>query len=150
MAAGVVERVAEAALQGRGEGAPDVRIEHPLPPHPVRPGLAGTTFERDIDAAVEWIEFDVDTRYIYLFKGDQCVEYDFDKKQGGRARDIGENWPGLGGTDFAGAQAPVVTAPAARATYTITFTNPDDGEEPESYGKVWLTTEDGVSFRLWT
>ncbi|MFI7317123.1 hemopexin repeat-containing protein [Streptomyces venezuelae] len=64
-------------------------------------GLAGTTFERDIDATVEWIDFAADIRYTYFFKGDQCLKYYPAKDEVVRGPvSIAQAWPELAKVGF--------------------------------------------------
>ncbi|MFE0172377.1 hemopexin repeat-containing protein [Streptomyces sp. NPDC059002] len=121
-------------------------------------GLKDAGFDRDIDAVVGrrvregFLGSDKKADYAYFFKGDKYLRYDLinDKTIGGPST-ISGAWAALKGTDFAGAEAPTPTAKVARATYTVTFSNPgDDGGTPEPYGKIWLQTKDGTEFRLWT
>ncbi|MFI7317122.1 hemopexin repeat-containing protein [Streptomyces venezuelae] len=73
------------------------------------PGLKEAGFDSGLDDAVFWNVKEVlgaiQHRSIYFFKGDKYLKYDFDKDQGGQARDIAQNWPDLG---------PAATSPPPR------------------------------------
>ncbi|QDQ09963.1 hemopexin repeat-containing protein [Streptomyces spectabilis] len=119
-------------------------------------GLEQAGFDSGIDATTRREVFPrtpgaVSDRYAYFFKGDQYLMYDMSNDEVvARPRSIAGGWGQLSGTDFARADAPVATERVARASYTIAFANPGESEDPEPRGKVWLQTEDGTPFRLWT
>ncbi|MFD7659346.1 hypothetical protein ACFV4N_35675 [Actinosynnema sp. NPDC059797] len=103
-----------------------------------RPGLHDTQFADAIDAAVPFSYRPDPTRlvpppeqeYVYIFRGDQYVRYDFKNEQiiyG--PLDIGQWWPG---TKDAG------------------FDRDIDAAFLDPYGSISLNLKDGRHFRIWT
>lgn len=120
------------------------------------PALKRVGFDRDLDAAVTTAEQphgygNIETT-VHFFKGDQHVAYDYagNTLKGG-VKSIADALPGLEGTDFATGQVlPSHTPTVAHAQGAITFSNPGESGVPEPYGKIWLVTKDGATYRLWT